>query len=274
MRKLTENDIKLIIKRASIIQKYHDQTAGRFPDLADHEDDTLYEIGASLGLDPHHIREALIEFQGIPTEDPIMVDTGSNYLVEIQANANGTLDSSLVSELLAHVEYHFNSVGSVSRRKGNVYWNAKPSFPSKLFETSSSPQIEFGQRNGQVKLKVTQSLKTLNKLYLPAIAASLGGLIMLGAIMFDRAGNDEAPFVVISTLFFASSFLYARFIKNRKLKRKKKLIELTETLQQIIERRFRTGRKQAESTPEISLEELDELNENEEISVSLRDKVK
>ena len=78
----------------------------------------------------------------------------------------------------------------------------------------------------------------------------------------------------MSAMFLTASFLYARFIKNRKLKRKKKLVELTETLQQIIERRFRTGRKQAESTPEISLEERDELNENEEISVSLRDKVK
>ena len=270
MGTLTEEEVKQVIRRASILQKYHEQYSGT--NKTEHPNEEILEIGDSIGIKRHFIQEALFELTGTPTEDPIQVDTGNNYLAEVKAYANGSIDSALLNELRAQIEYHFDTIGTISRRKGNVYWNAKPNFPRKIFEISSSPEVEFSEQKGRVTLKVTQSLKTINKFYAPAFIAMLGAFLMIAGLMFNTGSNDTAPFIIFSGIFSVFSFFYSRFITNKKLKRKKKLVELSETLQQIIERRFQAGKKSKREAPTISMDELDDLNETDEINVSQRTK--
>ena len=272
MTKLTEDEIKLIIKRASILQKYHEQSLIKQTDSSEQDENPIFEIGASVGLNPQFINEALIEHEGFVMQDPVILDTENNYEVKILGYANGTLDGSLLSELKAQTEYHFDTVGTISRRKGNVYWKAKPAFPAKLFEITSSPEVIFTEQKGQIRIKVSQSLKTINKFYAPAIAATFGAFMMLTAVIYNAAGDTE-PMIIVSSMFLLSSYFFSRFIKRRKTKRKKKLAEFAETLQQVIERRFRAGRVKPTTIPSISLEDLDDLNENDDISVGLDRKI-
>ena len=272
MATLSEDEIKQIIRRASILQKYQEQSPNQHFADSKNPNEEILEIGESIGIQRQYMQEALFELTGAPTEDPVQIDTGKEYLVEILAHANGTIDSALLNELRAQIEYHFDNVGTISRRKGNLYWNIKPAFPRKLFEITNSPQVVLSERNGRVKISISQSLKTINKFYAPAIAATLGAFLMITALMFNEGGNDTEPMMVFSGIFLTSSFFYSRFLKNKKLKRKKKLVELAETLQQIIERRFRAGRASQKETSRIVLEDLDDLNETEEINVSQRNK--
>jgi hypothetical protein len=183
MGKLTNDEIKEIIRRASILQKFHEQSLGARNSLHHDENEPVYEVGDSLNIKRHFIREALLEYEGIIIEDPVMIDNNSDTKVEIQAYGNGPIDGSLLNELRAQIEYDFNSIGSLSRRKGNIYWKAKPSFPFKLLSISKSPELEINDQKGRVKLTMRQNLRTLNKLYLPPLAFGFGGFMMIAAVI-------------------------------------------------------------------------------------------
>lgn len=146
MGRLTNDELKQIIKRASILQRYHEQSlsGSQVPEPEDIE--PVFEIGHNLDIKRHFIKQALIEYEGIPIDEPVIVDTQSFTEAEIQGYANGPMDGALLNEIRAQLEYHFNTVGAVSRRKGNIYWNAMPAFPAKLFATTRSPELEIKKK--------------------------------------------------------------------------------------------------------------------------------
>lgn len=275
MGKLTNDEIKEIIKRASILQKFYEQSLGSKNSLQPDEDDQVFEIGDSLSIKRHFVREALLEYEGITIEDPVMIDNNSDAQVEIQAYGNGPIDGSLLNELRAQIEYHFNSVGSLSRRKGNIYWKAKPSFPFKLLTISKSPELELKDHKGRVKLTMRQNLKTLNKLYLPPLAFGFGGFMMIAAVIFGAASPGETePMLIVGGMFITGSFFFSRLVKRLKKKKKRKLLELVETLQHVLERRFRAGRFKENEKPKIDLEEFQHLDETEDIEIKMDSRIK
>lgn len=273
MGKLTTDEMKEIVRRASILQKFHEQSLGSYKTLQHEDDDPIFEIADSLNIKRHFIQEALLEYEGITIEDPIMIDNNSSSQVEIQGYANGPIDGSLLNELRAQIEYHFNTVGTLNRRKGKIYWKAKPSFPFKLLDISRTPELEIHQQKGRVKLTMRQSLKTLNKLYLPPIAFTFGAFMLFAAVVLEVAGNEAPPMLIVSGIFLAGSFGFSRFVRSLKRRKKKKLLELVETLQQIMERRFRSGRLKEEKAS-IDIEEFQHLNEEEEIEIKPELRVK
>lgn len=276
MGRLTNDELKQIIKRASILQRYHEQSlsGSQVPEPEDFE--PVFEIGHNLDIKRHFIKQALLEYEGIPIDEPVIVDTHSFTEAEIQGYANGPMDGALLNEIRAQLEYHFNTVGAVSRRKGNIYWNAKPAFPAKLFATTRSPELEIKEEtSGKIKLTLKQNLKTYNKLFLPPLAFGFGGFMMIAALLFEAGGGDTEPLVIFGSLFILGSLAFARFVRSRKLKKKQKLKELVETIQQIMERRFRAGRFKEELKPEIEMEDFEEvLNDQEEIEIRPEEKIK
>lgn len=262
---LNEDEIRKIIKRASVFQKYYDQSPSRTFTNDPETHEQLFEISDSLNLKREYVMEALIEHQGIPLDDPIQVETNSFHKIEVQAYANGPLEGNLVNELKAQLEYHFNTVGTVHRRKNKLFWNAKPAGPARLFATIRSPELEIEDKDGRLKFSLRQSLKTINKFFIPSIAGLFGSFMFLAAIIFDRAGNDQAPMLVASVIFFGISALLARFVKGRKDKRKAKLNDLMEVLQHTAERRFRSRSfKEKEPAPSITIPDLEDIEISDE----------
>lgn len=240
MGKLTEDDIRQIIKRASILQKFYEQAPNHAQLFNKDDYNTLYEIGDSISIKPQFLNEALLEFEGIPSDEPISVNTNNASEAKILGFANGTVDSGILNELKAQLEYHFNTVGKISRRRNMIFWKASPAWPAKLFETSTSPELQIEQDKGRIKLTLSQNLKTYNKFFLPVAGISFGAFMMFAAVIFGQAGNDGAPpMLIFSGIFLGLSTYLVRVINKKKVKKKKKLIELMEVLQQSIERRFR-----------------------------------
>ena len=277
MGKLTEEELKRIIKRASVLQHFHDQSPIKHSPFTEDDYEDLYEIARNLDIKPHFIKEALLEYEGFPVDDPVFLETDNSHQVDIRAQANGGLDGALLNELKAQLEYHFNTMGKLSRRKNRVLWKASPSVPARFFAVNNSPELEIIEKPGRMEFRLKQSLKTYNKFYLPAIGATFAAFMLFAAVVFGEAGNDEAPMLVMSGVFLAGSFFYSRFIRSRKMKKKNKLFDLMEVIQQIAERKFRAGsmkEKQREKPP-VSIPDLEdiEVKNDEEIEININKKV-
>jgi hypothetical protein len=240
MGKLSDDEIRQIVQKASLLEKFGEEGSSKKQSDSNDEIDSLYKITDDIGIPRRFVYEAYIERAGIPVHEPLVIDNNDFNSTEVVGFAKGSLDKELFNELKGQVEYYFNTLGTVTRRRNKTIWKAKPVGPSKLIASSNSPEVEFEQVDGSTKIKVSQSLKTLNKLYLPSIAAALGGFMMYAAVIFERAGNDAAPMLIISTLILTGAFLYTRFVNSRKKKRKKNLQELVETLQGKIERHLKS----------------------------------
>jgi hypothetical protein len=277
MSTLSEQDIREIIQQASLLQKFGESSSSIKLSEANAEILQLYEIADGLNISRKYVLEAYTEAAGIPVHEPVVVDNHDFSSTEIIGFAHGTIDRALLSELKSRIEYHFNTLGSITRRRSKVVWKAKPVGPSKIIATSNSPEVEFEKVEGSTRIKVKQSLKTLNKLYIPAVGAAFGGFMLLAATFFDRVGNDIAPALIFSVLILLVTASYTKFVNNRKKKRKKSLQEFTEMLQSKIERHLISTTQSVEQDSgkiHIPDEEADSEDAQSEIEVSIKEKAK
>ena len=275
MGTFTEDDIRAIIKRASILQKIHDQSPD-FISQASGDDDQVYEIADSLEIPRRFVREALTEFKGgpIPHDEPVFLVTDNASHKKLQAFASGNIDGYLLNELKGLLEYHFNSGGSFSRKRGAVIWKAKPSGISRYFTLSKSPQLEIREENNHLRFTLEQNTKTYNKLMIPGIFSFIGFILTLTAVIFDEVGNDQGPTLIFSTMMLSFSIMSYRFLLRKRKKVEKGLLDLIETIQQVAERQFlhKTGKRDSGKAPEIIITE-EELSDMDDVELGRRNSI-
>lgn len=271
---LTDDEIRDIVQKASLLQKFGEHVSAKNSDQTEQETVQLFEITDELGLPRKYVYEAYLEHSDIPVHEPFLADTLDHNSAKAVGFAHGTIDKELLNELKNYAEYHFNTMGTISRRRNKIVWKAKPSGVSRVIASASSPEIEFEQVDGSTKITISQSLKTHNKLYLPSVLAGFGGFLLLAAVIFDRVGNEVAPPLLISALIIATSLFFARFVNNKAKNKKKTLLELTETLQGKIERHFKASATAKEAKGEISLPETEDDLEEIDISASTKSNAK
>lgn len=254
MGKLSDQQIHEIIRKATLLQKFAKGTStsnkGKNTPL-----DELFAMTDDMDLDRKVVLEAYHETLGIPVHDPVIVDNNDFGSTEVLGYATGQVDTELMSELKARIEYHFNTMGKTSHRRGKMVWKAKPTGLSRLIASSNSPEVELKEEGSGTRVKVKQSLKTLNKLYIPSVLGSVAGFMMIAGVVFGQTGNDTAPVLIFGSLFVMFSMLFARFVNGRKEKRKKGLTDLVEVLQQSIERRS-IAEAELASVPDAAPESL------------------
>lgn len=268
MGKLSDTVIRNIVQKATLLRKFKESNSSFSPSEANSELKKLFEITDDLGLPRNVVYEAFLEYNGVPVTEPIVVDTLDFNSAKVIGFSNGKIDKELLHELKSHMEYHFNTMGNISQRRNKIIWQAKPSGISRLFASSNSPKVEFEQIDNSTKISISKSLKTFNKLYLPAIAAAFGGFMLFAGSLFGEFGNDVAPPMIVSLLILTGSYLYTRFVKGRKDKQKKDLQELTETLQGKVERHFKatvTHTKKDTNSGDIEIPENEYEEEHTEV---------
>jgi|AntRauTorcE11897_2_1112592.scaffolds.fasta_scaffold00064_52 hypothetical protein len=272
MSKLTDDEIRDIVKKASLLQKFGEHVSDKSSAEPDKEVKQLFEITDELGLPRKYAYEAYLEYSGVPVHEPFLADTLDFNSAKAIGFAHGTVDKELLNELKNHAEYHFNTMGDISHRRNKIMWKAKPSGVSRMIASASSPKIEFEQVDGSTKITVSQSLKTHNKLYLPSILAGFGGFLLLAAVIFGLPGNNEiAPMLLISALIILTSLFFARFVNSKAKNKKKNLLELTETLQGKIERHFKASTTAKEEVKrEINLPKTEDDMEELDITASTK----
>jgi len=248
MSKLTDEELKRIVNRATLFQKIYRNAPGTPSSVSfQAEYPNLFEITDSLNLERAFVYEAMLEHVGIPVEEPIAIDAGFNNAEIIGFAKTDKISPEVLNELRAEIEYHFNTTGKISYRKNRTIWKATPSGPARLIASINSLEVIFEEGSSSLLIRVKQSLKTNNKLYAPAIAAAFGAF-MLFAVALIEGGNDTPPMVIGSLVIFAGSILYSRFVTNRKKKRKARLYDLVERLQLIFERKAKSQFHQSNSS--------------------------
>ena len=245
----SDREIRLILNRALELQQRIDGATM----LAEPETklslEDIQEIARDSGLSTEYVRQAAMEYEGIPVEEPLFLDTGDDHRVELLGFANGGLDQKTWAELRALIEYHFNSPGLVSRRPNGISWKADPKGISKYLKTQQSPMVEVKSSGKYSSIRFSQDLKTYNKLKYPGYAA-LAAAALFFSIMITENPNE------VLTIFFALAFflgmakLFFAWSKRKKQKAKEQMKKTMEKLQSIITRRSFTaeaGRKQMDS---------------------------
>ncbi|MEP1306456.1 MAG: hypothetical protein ABJK11_05280 [Balneola sp.] len=236
MATLKEDEIRRIVNRATMFQKFYGASTQQPVAKLEKEYSNVFEITDSLNLDRAFVCEALLEYQGIPVEEPVILDAGFNNAA-ILGFSSGDFNTDTLKELRAQIEYHFNTVGEIKHRKNKTSWKAMPKGLSRFISSQNSPQVDLELSGNALKITAKQSLKSFNKLYFPAIAGVFASIMFFAGAVFGQMGNEGEVGVIMSVIFASLSFLYARFMNKRKQKRKNHLVDLVERLQQILERR-------------------------------------
>lgn len=273
MDSYNERDIKAILSRASELQ----QRYASYPGLSTNHQtltfEEIREIAQELGVSSDFVREAALEYEGIPVEEPLFLDTGNNYEIELIGSARGELDEKTWTELRAVIESYFNSPGKVKRRPQSIIWKAQPSGFLKFLHTRKSPVAEITSSANRTTIRIKKSVKTYNKLLYPAFAALLGASMMLGVLV--AGGTDPAPMLMLVAIFTGVAKLFHSWTENKKQRTREHLKDFTEQLQTIVTRQFKISAKREQSSVEqdISIEE-DTVSEAEPVSKQSRNRVK
>lgn len=240
-----EREIKQILKRAFELQN-------RSESLGSDETDKrltleeIEEIARSSGLSVEFVRQAALEYEGIPIEEPVFLDTGNNFELELLGTARGKLDQKTWAELRAMIEYHFDSLGKVKRRPQSIIWKATPGGILKFLQSRKSPTVEISseETGSRVTVRIRKSLKTYNKLFWP-VYGLLGGAAALSGIGLTEGIPEMIPLIVG---FLVAAKLFHHWAGRKKQKARDRLQEIAEQLQTIIIRRSTTFDPDLENT--------------------------
>jgi len=260
MANLKDEEIRRIVNRATMFQKFYGASSQEALPTLEEEYPDLFEITDSLKLDRAFVTEALLEYQGIPVEEPLILDAGFNN-AKVLGFSTGNLNPETLKELKGQIEYHFNTMGEIKHRKTQTIWKATPEGLSRFIASQNSPEVFLEESSGAIKITVTQSLKTFNKLYFPFLAGIFGSVMFFAASVFGEMGTEEEVGLIMSFIFGFVAFLYLRFMNKRKQKRKNRIVDLVERLQQILERRKKVSVSSAQtiSIPEDEQDGFDEI---------------
>ena len=260
-----EVDIKKILARATELQNLRrgpdtGPVSGSGQKLTLKE---IEEIAQELDLSPEFVREAALEYEGIPNKEPLFLDTGTNHEVELMGHANGTLDQKTWAELRALVEYHFDCPGQVTRRPLGIQWEARPKGILKFLQTRKSPRVEIKSTGETSTIRIRQNLKTVGKLMYPGYAALIGAVLFVGGAM----AAEEPGMIFASAALLAVAKLFHYWTNKRKQKARRQLTDLMDQLQTIITRRYAAAEKSKETDEEVSREagkQIEVETENED----------
>lgn len=241
-----EQDLKRIIKRAAELQQ---RSGGPDSISRPHTElslDEIQDIAREMGVSPDFVREAALEYEGIPVEEPLALDTGDKYRKELIAFVKGELDQKTWAEMRSIIEYHFDAPGKVARRPKGIKWKAQPKGISKWLATRKSPEVEVKSSGGQTSIRIRKSLKTYQKLTWPGWFF-VGVAFMIFAIMIAEQPSDGGSVFGIMMGIAASlgaAQLFRKWAQRKVRKAGKELREVMEQLQTIVARRFRAGSRQ------------------------------
>lgn len=258
MDSYSERDIKAILNRASELQQRYASSPGLSSSYHTLSFEDIQVIADELGVSAEFVREAALEYEGIPVEEPLFLDTGNNYEIELIGFARGELDEKTWTELRAVIESHFGSAGKVKRRPHSIIWKAQPTGFFKFLHTRKSPAVEVGSSNSRSTIRIKKSVKTFNKILYPAYAALLSAAMMLGALF--AGGTDEGAMLIAIVILAGIAKLFHSWTENKKEKARENLKDFTEQLQTIVTRQFKASLEREDSVREkvISVEEGDD----------------
>lgn len=257
-----EQDIKQIINRAFEIQNKASLSDQPNPSGAELSLEEIEEIARESGLSTEYVRQAALELEGISNDEPLLLDMGANFEVEVLGYARGKMDSKSWAEIRSMLEYHFDTPGNILRRPDGIKWKAQPRGIFKFMEIQKSPTVEIESSGNKTTIRIKQNLKTYNKLQYPAYAALALAIFILGITA------DQNPEIIPVILAIAGSLgvskLFFNWCKKKKKQARERLKDLMIHFQTIITRRYSVSSERKSSQKDIFIELDDQESEKQQ----------
>lgn len=258
-----KNDIKRIIKRAAELQQRSSGPESLDSDQKDLSLDEIQEIAREMGVSADFVREAALEYEGIPVEEPLFLDTGNKYEKELIGFVRGGMDKKTWAEMRSIIEYHFDAPGKVNRRPRGLKWKANPKGISKWLATRKSPEVEVKTEGNRTSIRLRKNLKTYRKLTWPGWFF-LAVAFMIFTIMIAEGpgvGDDVVGIMMGIAASLGAAQLFRKWADRKVRKAGGELKEVMEQLQTIVARKNRAGGKRS---PEWTKDLRQQNKESEE----------
>lgn len=232
-----ERDIKAIISRAAELQQ---RSKSQYSENKDNplSLEEVEEIAREVGVSTGFVREAALEYEGIPVEEPLLLDTGNSYDAEVVGFVRGELDKKTWAELRSIIEYEFDAPGKVRRRPNGIIWEAQPKGISKNLKTRNSPRVEIRYGRGRSTIRIKKNLKTYDKLLYPSFVAWATAVFLTTLLIIEEA---PPPIFLLAAFSAGLGELFRRWKNRKKTKEKQRLKDIMEQLQTIFARRIRAN---------------------------------
>jgi hypothetical protein len=268
-----EKDIHTILKRAIQLQGEKEGFLGASGSYEDLSLEEIEQIARESGVSPEFVRQAVIEYDGVPVEEPLLIDTGNRRVTEILGFAKGEINKKTWTELIAEIEKQLNTKGSVKRRPDRLTWVEDVKGVKKIFPLSAPARVDISLKSGQRSIRLLKKLPM--QIFLRGIslfgfgmAAFLLSLILSG----QGSTHNVPPILIFSTLLALGGIGVWKLAERFRESSKQRYKDLVESLQTIV-----TRNHQASDTYTSSEKVIDtnfEKEESKEEKVKLKNQLR
>jgi hypothetical protein len=234
-----ENDIHTILKRAIQLQGEKDSYTGSAENLTIEE---IEQIARESGVSAEFVRQAVLEYDGVPVDEPLLIDTGNIRQTEILGFAKGDINKKTWTELVAEIEKKLQTRGSVKRRPDRLAWVEDVKGFKKFFPLSTPARVDISLKSGQRSIRLRKKLPV--QIFLRSISLFGFGLaaFLVSLILSGQAGEfDIPPFLIFSVLSFLGGMSAWKFAEKFRERAKQNYKDLVESLQTIVTRNHRAS---------------------------------
>lgn len=201
-----EKDIHTILKRAIQLQGEKDGFLGSSGSYEDLTLEEIEEIARESGVSAEFVRQSVIEYDGVPVDEPLLIDTGNRRIAEILGFAKGEINKKTWTELIAEIEKQLNTKGSVKRRPDRLTWVEDVKGVKKFFPLSAPARVDISLKSGQRSIRLLKKLPI--QIFLRGISLFGFGMaaFLLSMILNGTASYNVPPFLIFGILFAFGGF--------------------------------------------------------------------
>ncbi len=230
-------DIHSILKRAIQLQGEKESFLGPIGSVEDLSLEEIEEIARESGVSAEFVRQAVIEYDGVPVDEPLLIDTGNRRVAEILGFAKGEINKKTWTEVIAEIEKQLNAKGSVKRRPDRLTWVEDIRGVKRLYPLSTPARVDISLKSGQRSIRLLKKLPIQivlrgTSLFGFGMAAFLFSLIISG----QASTNQVPPFLIFSILCAVGGIGIWKLAERFRERTKQRYKDLVESLQTIVTR--------------------------------------
>lgn len=254
-------DIHTILKRAIQLQGEKDRFAGSAGSAENLTLEEIEQIARESGVNAEFVRQAVLEYDGVPVDEPLLIDTGNRRLTEILGFAKGEINKKTWTELVAEIENQLKARGSVKRRPDRLTWVEDVRGFKKFSPLSTPARVDISMKSGQRSIRLRKKLPL--QIFLRGISLFGFGLaaFLLSLILSGQANAyNVPPFLIFSVLSALGGFGVWKLAERLRERAKQNYKDMIESLQTIVTRNHQAsdGFSSSEKHIETSFEEMEE----------------
>lgn len=268
-----EKDINTILKRAIQLQGEKEGFLGAAGSAEDLSLEEIEEIARESGVSAEFVRQAVLEYDGVPVDEPLLIDTGKRRVAEILGFAKGEINKKTWTELVAEIEKQLNAQGSVKRRPDRLTWAEDVRGIKKLFPFSAPAKVDISLKSGQRSIRLLKKLPV--QIFLRGISLlGFGTAAFLMSLILSGGARASAvpPYLIMSALFILGGVGVWKLAERFRERTKQRYKDLVESLQTIVIRNHQASDNynMSERVIDTDFEEIDKESENGNLKNRLR----